>query len=863
MRIRCLCAVVFFVCGSIALAGERPSPKFTKKPTAARADGKVTISFAVDRATDVAVFIEDGKGKIVRHLVAGVLGKNPPPPLKPGLSQSVEWDGKANYGKPAGSGPFRVRAALGLGAEYDRVLAEEPMNVYGPKGGVKGLACAADGTLYVLHVFGGDIPNWPSERVVAVSREGKYLKTVTPWPAGLPAEKVAGFGVMDLDGRPAPTVKSVPQRTFYRGLTPRKTDLAVTGDGVVLKLVSDCTTKADAAIGAYASDGSAVWGGELGPRLFEVGRNGLLFACICVSSDGKHLYLSNRKPKGRKKAEAAVFRVRLPERGPAEAFFGDPAAPGNDQTHLSDDARGLAVDGKGRLYIADTGNNRVVVVSEKDGEFVGAFDVEKPQHVGVHPASGEVYVTRQAGKGVELARYSGFKDARELAKLPVKGEGDPKLPWAMALDAGAEPPIVWMGGDRGSLLRITQAGGKFSAENLCTRKYGDLAFVGIEVDHFRREKEIYVRLDGGGHWLRYGEADGKFEKVSCPGTGGSSGTCIVPGPKGNLYAPAWPYHLLRYDRGGKPLPWEAGVRNYPAETLTSRGNTEKPKPVPNGLFVPVSMVYMTHTFGIRHDGHFFMFQSRYPRARPPKKLIEFAPDGKRVSDQPIIWMVSDTAIGPKFDQQGNIYIAEQVKPEDRIYPPEIGKYVAGKERAAEQRAAATMYGSVLKFSPKGGMVHFDTRNGAKPFDGAPQLDSSLKRVEAVTCPNGSVKPAGVTGALWMKMGISHVDLHYCNCENTRFDVDEFGRVWYPDLNRFRAVVLDTAGNEITHFGGYGNPENRGPESAAEGLKQPDIALGWLIGVGATDRYVYLPDSMNRRLLRAKITYAAEETCDVK
>jgi len=55
----------------------------------------------------VAVFVEDAKGEVVRHLVAGALGDNPPPPLKPGLSQSLEWDGKADYGKPAGTGPFR------------------------------------------------------------------------------------------------------------------------------------------------------------------------------------------------------------------------------------------------------------------------------------------------------------------------------------------------------------------------------------------------------------------------------------------------------------------------------------------------------------------------------------------------------------------------------------------------------------------------------------------------------------------------------------------------------------------------------------------------------------------------------------
>jgi len=711
-------------------------------------------------------------------------------------------------------------------------------------------------------VFGGDLPNWPSERIVALDRNGKYLRTVMPWPADLKKEQVAGFAVYDLDGKPAPVLKSVPHRTFYRGMTTRKTDMAVTKDGVILKLVSDCTTKSSAAIGAYASDGSCPWGTELGPRIYPAGRNSLACACLCVSSDGKYVYLSNRKDKGKKRAAAAVYRAKLPERAPLEPFFGDPKAAGSDETHLSDDTRGLAVDGKGSLYIADRGNNRVVVVSENDGKFVGAFKVNQPLHVEVDGATGEIYLTRGKGSTCELVKYSGWKNARELAKLPVRGEGDPRLPWGMTLDAGAKPPVVWMGGDRGSLLRITQAGGKFTAKNLCTRKYGDLGFVGIEVDHFRRDKEVYVRKDGGGHWLRFSESADKFEKVNCPGTGGSAGTCIVPGPDGKLYAPAWPYHLLRYDRKGKPLPWDKSVRNYPAETLTSRGKTEKPRPAANGLFVPVSMVYMTHTFGIRHDGRFFMFQSKFPRARPPKKLIEFLPNGKRASDTPVIWMVSDTAIGPKFDQQGNIYIAEQVKPPDQLYPPEFKAYF-GRGKKPGHTAAKIMYGSILKFSPKGGMIHFQTRKGAAPFDGQPKLDPSLKKVNAVTCPNGSVKPAPVTGALWMKMGISHIDLHYCNCENTRFDVDEFGRVWYPDLGRFRAVVLDTNGNQITHFGGYGNPENRGPESKTEELKKPDIPLAWLIGVGATDKYVYLPDSMNRRLLRAEQVYAAEATCAIQ
>src|SRR4026208_1595089 len=76
---------------------EQPAPKFTRKPSITKVGEKITIEFAVDRVTDVAVFIENSKAEIVRHLVSGVLGKNPPTPLKPNsLEQSIEWDGKAD-----------------------------------------------------------------------------------------------------------------------------------------------------------------------------------------------------------------------------------------------------------------------------------------------------------------------------------------------------------------------------------------------------------------------------------------------------------------------------------------------------------------------------------------------------------------------------------------------------------------------------------------------------------------------------------------------------------------------------------------------------------------------------------------------
>ncbi|KPJ70717.1 MAG: hypothetical protein AMS14_10130 [Planctomycetes bacterium DG_20] len=175
---------------SMALAG-KSSPAFTKKPVAVREGDRVRIEFAVSRETDVSVYIEDQSGKVVRHLVAGVLGKNPPAPLKPNaLAQTVEWDGKADWGKPAGPGPFKVRVALGLSAKYDREVIADPMSI----GGVQAMAAGPDGTLYAVVGAGAGVPNWSSQRLVALNRDGTFQRTLIPPPSTVSREQIEALG---------------------------------------------------------------------------------------------------------------------------------------------------------------------------------------------------------------------------------------------------------------------------------------------------------------------------------------------------------------------------------------------------------------------------------------------------------------------------------------------------------------------------------------------------------------------------------------------------------------------------------------------------------------------------------------------
>jgi len=207
----------------LASAGEVP---FAARPTARRDGDKTIISFAVSRETDVAVYVDNAKGEVVRHLVAGVLGKDPPPPLKPdSLEQSIEWDGKADYGKPAEGGPFKARVALGLGARYDKVVSSNRQNIVK----VTGLGTGPDGTLYVLAATWGAV--WEGPQILAFSRDGAYQRTVMPFPTSLKREQVGGITSLELDGRPAPLLHNIRMGLYPHFSTPCPCNLAVSPDG--------------------------------------------------------------------------------------------------------------------------------------------------------------------------------------------------------------------------------------------------------------------------------------------------------------------------------------------------------------------------------------------------------------------------------------------------------------------------------------------------------------------------------------------------------------------------------------------------------------------------------------------------------
>jgi hypothetical protein len=178
----------------------------------------------------------------------------------------------------------------------------------------------------------------------------------------------------------------------------------------------------------------------------------------------------------------------------------------------------------------------------------------------------------------------------------------------------------------------------------------------------------------------------------------------------------------------------------------------------------------------------------------------------------------------RVDAAGNLYLLQAGLPKDYKAPP-------GYEKdEAFQQAVGTIY----KFPPAGGEVK--TRNG-----------SVLGVVGAI----GKYPGCGPVSR-WRAVGA-------CACTKPRFDVDGFGRLYIPNGVTFSVSVRDNADNEIAHFGGYGNFDCQGTGSKEP---KPEIPLGWPVTAGASDRYIYVGDCLNHRVVRVDKQYAVQATMKI-
>jgi hypothetical protein len=159
-------------------------------------------------------------------------------------------------------------------------------------------------------------------------------------------------------------------------------------------------------------------------------------------------------------------------------------------------------------------------------------------------------------------------------------------------------------------------------------------------------------------------------------------------------------------------------------------------------------------------------------------------------------------------------------------------------------------GAVLKFPPKGGKIY-----GTWGVPAA--LKSEPDRPHEYTVQGAKLWTRNL---LWSYPGMSTMTCatNICVCPQSRFDVDLYGRVFIPESWRFSVGVCDTNGNPVMHIGRYGNADSgRGPNSP---IPVPgDIAFSSSDYVSTvSDKWLYVSDTGNWRVVRIKLGYHAEQ-----
>jgi DNA-binding beta-propeller fold protein YncE len=844
-------------------AGEPGLPRrasFAKKPSAEKADGKVILSFAVSGPTDATVEILDAKGKVVRHLGAAALGaEKPAAPFAPGLSQSLEWDLRDDAGRPARGGPFRARVRLGLEAEFDRFIGWKefpPFNLCS----VNGLAVGPDRKLYVITIDTSAPAAGRSEnRIFALSPEGKYAGTIYPYPAEADPEKMNGVDFLDVrEGRVSPRIYDRACPSYLPGMRAiNRQTMACTSDG---RLV-------------FASG----WAVELygfGPRqLLVMNTDGTIprerlngpviekgcwsgYLHVALSPDEKSAYVCGIKGSDRHatKPRNVVYRVGLGVGDQRAIVFGKPEAALSGKDGLTD-PRGVAVDGKGRVYVSDFGNDRIAVLSA-DGEYVSEVPVKGPTVLAVHPRTGTVYViSMPGGKTYKLVKISGADGPKVLAELDLTRYAGVTSTKAqnyhpvMALDRYAERPVLYLGAtsawSRFRLLKVEDRG-----DSLAESPFGE---------PFEKRPGIGLPYPQGtdaasNFYFRYLSRTVSHGSVVAAGVVDSATGELrdskltrdgVVCRNGYFYAGRYMgKEMTRWDLTGKGTPFSA--------------TGEKSEAYSNWRFYD-----RRSSFFAKPSGEVWAMTGDTDKSKKPFRagVTVLGNDGKVKRRDVVIGLQAPTSI--RVDSRGNVYAADGLKADGQLYPPEIDAFAKrlrakgtdkrGGHSEAVEDVYGEGYGAVLKFGPSGGNIRRIAKGGA----GA---DEKVLSAYQGYGPGIKYAARGLLGIYPRISQMSPPRYDYpfsaCWCVHAVFDLDAHDRLFVPDALQFKVRVLDANFNEILSFGGYDQATTAGGKANAPG---PEIPFEYPMFAHAGGEHVYVTDSAScaRRIVRVKLGYAAE------
>jgi len=854
--IRAIAVLPLFAWASAADAG------FSKAPSASRAGGTVVVEFAVAARTDVEVAVVDGKGAVVRHLAAGVLGGSSPPPapLAAGLAQRLEWDGTDDYGQQVAGASVRVRT--GMGAKLENIVGGDPYAFWSKQSAavldhaqwkVTGLELKSDGKVYLI----GAETSFGLPALRCYDLRGNFLKTVFPPAASKPLDEVKGFGALArADGTwVLPPNYGWNTRLSNWGLMSGGLDYGSIWCARFLATPDAGTLRLGQPIGeggqcvTIGSDGTlrefkpeAMFAGEPFPKsgCFDGLRS-------VVSPDGKSLYLSGLGTEADGFwRDGQVWKVDLATRIPAPFFAlsaderKDRSAIGNGTGAPYTAFHGLAVDAAGNVFVCDRQSKRLAVVG-KDGKLIRSIPVENPDAVAVSPTGKALYVTTRwtkwgAAGGLQLLKFNDWsKDTAPAATIPLHANlGLHKALSHLVVGVDKGEVLVWVAYTMlpARIYKDVPAGLELIKDFYESGpKQRALDLQHMEID--RVTGDAYI-ADSQGVLFRVRDwKAGAFEPCLVDATtriGASS--LAIDSRSRHLYTK---FHykpmIRRWNLDGAfltPAPDPAAGAAQPSagnEFMTAGEDMANVKlSLTNGVGPPVTCSWVftglwergmaagpggLATIGVvlqngaridDYSGPLTYFRRDAAQVPWPGQMIASFSAGAEKG--------GPNASGVRFDPRGNLYAGQA--------DGKVNAIPAGFEGCKDYRAMGRIY----KYAPTGSLASGNL------------------------FPTDPAAPAKV------------YDVHYGPIANPpRFGVDEYGRIYYPDAIQKLVGVIDNEGNALLSFGTYGNRDSLGG-LPGDTVPTKGVPLGWPSSVDATDDFIYVSDRLNVRLLRLRKTFTA-------
>lgn len=814
--------------------GRAEAVSFVSPPTVKRVGERDEIRFAVSAKTDVEVAVLDARGKTVRHLAAGVLGGKvaPPPPLKAGLEQLLVWDGLDDDGKPAKGGPFQVRVRAGMEGKFGRMIGGSPYTgsvVQMPyRAPVNGLAVDERGTLYVKMMSSigshGNSGMWPWH-IRKFTRDGEYERTLLPYPPSTNRKQASGVRLLDVDETFTPANETSLYPVF--SMMGNEVSPRIVGDEMLLIH----TEKRE--LNFFKLDGSnRLRTVKMWPDEAKLNCPNWLDIQVALSPDGKFAYYSNvagtaydgKTPSDidEKWPQGRIYRQDLTKEGAAPEKFFDIALPDFQRDAYwmpsawdkKTAAAGIDCDAAGNVLVCDLVGGQVIAI-DPFGKQLSATKVAWPDKVIAARRTGDMYVISRGVSrgGLPPAKLLKIRGRGPEAKVVAEMELEGTVGGAYALDESGDVPLLWLSGATQTddkLLRIEDRGDKLTVTNdaILNRDTDAITFVGyMDVDP--EADLVYVTRSGGTAW-RFDGATGKggplpFKAVD-----------LAIGPGGHVYTwgttGGYDGPIARYTRDLEPAPLESTGENTYGEVYGRAGRGSSVCGMDVDRLGRVFATYGSNNCHVRAYDALGKIVDVGRTLRVETRRGE--------EDVPVIVSgVVGYGGSIRLDRQGNLYLLQAGLPED--YQPPKG----WENDEAYRRAVGTIY----KLPPTGGEVL--------------RQDWTVKEVRGTITAYPDCGPI----SQWAAVGS-------CACTKPRFDVDDFGRLYVPNGITFNVSVRDNAGNEITRFGSYGNFDCQGPQSREP---NPAIPLGWPVTAGASDKYVYVGDCLNHRVVRVDKTFAAE------